>query len=113
MLVRELSSATRDPLSALSALSAVSELAAGQGELASQMLSAVLGTLPTLLGEPMLRPGALRAAAMLLRETLEAAAGNEPTPMSIDGKLHARKRTSGLVESTCSSLLINSNFMHV
>ena len=78
MLVRELSASSKDPLSALSALGAVSELAAGRGELAGQMLSAVLDALPMLLGDPMLRPGALGAAALLLRETLDEATGGEP-----------------------------------
>ena len=83
LLSRELSAAAKDPLSALSALNTVSELSARHHGMAGQMSAAVSGALPQLLADPMLRPGALRVAALLLKEALEERRG--VTPMDIDG----------------------------
>ena len=83
LLSRELSAAAKDPVLALSALNTVSELSARHHGMAGQMSAAVSGALPQLLADPMLRPGALRVAALLLKEALEERRG--ATPMDIDG----------------------------
>ncbi|KAG1653038.1 hypothetical protein FOA52_008516 [Chlamydomonas sp. UWO 241] len=114
LLTRELSSAPSDPLSALSALTMVSEMAqawvsppggsrggrdqggAGAGgtggsggdcAVAGALAAAVAGPLPALVGEAALRPVALRCAALLLRTALdESGAGGSGggEPMDVD-----------------------------
>lgn len=94
LLSRELSAAKRDPLAALSALTSVSELpsAASYGGLVGQLSAAVAEALPALLAEPMLRSGALRVAATLLRGALDEGRGDEcpkdqASQMETDGEV--------------------------
>ncbi len=112
LLSYELASAARDPLSALSALNLVSDLAKLKHvAVAGQMLAAgrrwdelmmmiglsespasslpfisVNEAMPALMAEPMLKPGALAVAAELQRCALEEGpGGGEATPMEVDG----------------------------
>lgn len=107
LLRRELSTAASDPLSTLSALSTVTDLAerwsrpgsvgfgamaagadaaddraaddrAAVATLVSELCSAVVSELPQLLSDPLLLPGALGAAALLLRELMDYAPRSPP-----------------------------------
>ncbi|GAX73255.1 hypothetical protein CEUSTIGMA_g709.t1 [Chlamydomonas eustigma] len=86
LLSSELSSAARDPLSALSALNMVSvglshqSVSAG---LSSQLFSVLAASFPVLLEDSVLRPGALRAGALFLKGVLEEEWG--VAPMCVDG----------------------------
>ena len=102
LLRRELSTAASDPLSTLSALSTVTDLAerwsrpgaigsganaasadaaddrAAVATLVLELCSAVVSELPQLLSNPLLLPGALGAAALLLRELMDYTTRSPP-----------------------------------